>query len=406
MKRTVACALDIGSTKVAAAVVENPEERRPRLVGLGVAPACGVRRGVVVDLFGAVDSIRRAVRDAEMIFGEPISLVVAGIGGEHLKSLHSRGGISVAHSSLGISLQEMQRAVAQARSVSLPHDREIFHTIPFEYVLDGQPGIKDPRGMSGWRLEADVHLVTGSTTAAQNLYRCVEKAGVEPCDLVLSILGAAETVLVPAEKVRGAILLDIGGASTHMAVFLEGELLHTFVIPLGGGNVTNDVAIGLRLEPPEAEELKKNFGVASSHLVDPEETLVLPPSAGRGERKISHSILASIIEPRMEEIFGLALRELRSLGLSEFLTGGVVLTGGGAMLSGAARLAEEIFDLPARVGVPGGFGGSVEQAVNPQYATAVGLAMYACGHELGQRKPRGRVFGFFEKTVDWMKEYL
>jgi len=406
VKRTVACALDIGSTKITAAVMETADDRRPRLVGLGVAPTRGVKRGVVVDLFGAVDSIRQAVRDAELILGEPISLVAVGIGGEHLKSLHSRGGISVAHSSLGISELDMQRAVAQARSVTLPHDREIFHTIPFEYVLDGQPGIKDPRGMSGWRLEADVHLVTGSTTVAQNLYRCVEKAGVEPCDLVLSILGAAETVLAPTEKERGGILLDIGGASTHMAVFLDGELLHTFVIPLGGGNVTNDIAIGLRLEPPEAEELKKSFGVACSHLVDPEETLVLPPSAGRGERKISHSILASIIEPRMEEIFGLALREVRSLGLSEFLTGGVVLTGGGTLLAGVARLAEEIFDLPARVGVPKGFGGSVQQALNPQYSTAVGLALYACGHRLGQRKPRGKVFGLLEKTVDWMREYL
>ncbi|MGE5693178.1 MAG: cell division protein FtsA [Candidatus Zixiibacteriota bacterium] len=406
MRRSAVCALDIGSTKVCAAVMEMPEDRRPRLVGLGVAPTRGVKRGVVVDLFGAVESIRQALRDAEMILGEPISGVVVGIAGEHLKSLHSRGGVSVAHSGLGISEQDLERAVAQARSVTLPNDREIFHTIPFEYVLDGQPGIKDPRGMSGFRLEADVHLVTGSTTAAQNLYRCVEKAEVEPYDLVLSILGAAETVLAPTEKQRGAVLLDIGGAATHMAVFLDGELLHTFVIPLGGGNVTNDVAIGLRLEPPEAEELKKNFGVASSHLVDPEEVLVLPPSAGRGERKISHSILATIIEPRMEEIYGLALRELRSLGLTEFLTGGVVLTGGGGMMAGAARLAEEIFDLPARVGVPKGFGGSIEQAVNPQYATAVGLALYACGHQLGQRKPRGKVFGLFEKTMDWMKEYL
>lgn len=406
MKRPTVCALDVGSTKVAAAAMETPEDRRPRLVGLGVAPARGVKRGIVVDLFGAVDAIRQALRDAGMMRGEPVDSVVVGITGEHLKSLHSRGGVSVGRSGLGVSEPDLERAVAQARAVSLPQDREIFHTLPFEYVLDGHPGIKDPRGMSGLRLEADVHLVTGSATAAQNLYRCVEKAGVEPCDLVLSILGAAETVLAPAEKQRGAILLDLGGTSTHMAVFLDGELLHTFVIPLGGGNVTNDVAIGLRLEPPEAEELKKSFGVASSHLVDPEECLVLPPSAGRGERKISQSILASIIEPRMEEIYALARRELSSLGLSEFLTGGVVLTGGGAMLAGAARLAEEIFDLPARVGVPKGFGGSVEQAINPQYATAVGLALYASGHQLGQKKPHGKIFGLLEKTVDWMREYL
>lgn len=406
MKRTAICALDIGSTKVAAVVMEALDERDPLLAGLGIAPSRGVKRGVVVDFLGTVDSIRQAIKDAELVSGAPVSRVVVGIGGEHLKSLHSRGGVSVGHASLGISELDMQRAVGQARSVSLPRDREIFHTIPFEYVLDGQPGIKDPKGMSGSRLEADVHLVTGSTTAAQNLYRCVEKAEVEPCDLLLSVMGAAEAVLQPAERERGVILLDIGGASTHMAVFLEGELLHAFVIPLGGGSVTNDIAIGLRLEPPEAEELKKSFGVASSHLVDPEEALVLPPSAGRGERRISHAILAAVIEPRMEEIFGLALRELRSLGLPEFLTGGVVLTGGGAMLAGVPRLAEEIFDLPARVGVPRGFGGTTEQAVHPLYATAVGLALYACRFNLGQKKPHGKVLGLFEKTVDWMREYL
>jgi len=406
MNRTAVSALDIGSTKVAAVVLETNGDRLPKLVGLGTAPTRGVKRGVVVDLFGAVDSIRQAVRDAELVFGLPIERVVVGISGEHLKSLHSRGGVSAGQSTLGISEQDLARAVAQARSVILPQDREIFHTIPFEFSLDGQKGIKDPRGMSGSRLEADVHLVTGSTTAAQNLFRCVEKAGVEPCDLVLSVLGASEAVFSPAEKERGSILLDIGGASTHMAVFLEGELLHTFVIPLGGGNVTNDIAIGLRLEPPEAEELKKSFGVACSHLVDPEETLVLPPSAGRGERKVSQSLLAAIIEPRMEEIYGLALREVRSLGLTEFLTGGVILTGGASLLAGAAPLAEEVFDLPARIGIPKGFGGTIEQAVNPQYATAIGLALFGCNNRLGQKKPRGGVFGLWEKTVDWMREYL
>ncbi len=406
MKRAVVCALDVGSTKVTAVVVETDGDAQPRLVGLGIAPTRGVKRGVVVDLFGAVDAIRQAVRDAEMIYGLPVGRVVVGIGGEHLKSLHSRGGVSVAHASLGISEQDLMRAVGQARDVHLPQDREIFHTIPFEFVLDGQTGIKDPRGMSGSRLEADVHLVTGSTTAAQNLFRCVEKAEAEPCDLVLSVLGAAEAVMSPAEKVRGSILLDIGGAATHMAVFLEGELLHTFVIPLGGGNVTNDIAIGLRLEPHEAEELKKSFGVACSHLVDPEESLVLPPSPGRGERKISQSLLAKIIEPRMEEILSLALREVRSLGLTEFLTGGVILTGGASLLHGAPRLAEEIFDLPARVGVPKNFGGTIETAVNPQYATAIGLALFALSNRLGQKKPRRGVFGLWEKTVDWMREYL
>jgi cell division protein FtsA len=406
MKRTVVSALDVGSTRVTAVVMETNGDARPKLVGLGTAPSRGIKRGVVVDLFGAVDSIRQAVRDAELVFGEPVCRVVVGIGGEHLKSVHSRGGVSVGHSSLGISEQDLNRAVLQARSVSLPQDREIFHTIPFEYVLDGQTGIKDPRGMSGSRLEADVHLVIGSATAAQNLFRCVEKADVEPCDLVLSVLGAAEAVMTAPERERGSILLDIGGASTHMAVFLEGELLHTFVVPLGGGNVTNDIAIGLRLEPALAEELKKSFGVACSRLVDPEESLVLPPSPGRGERKISQALLAKIIEPRMEEIFGLALRELRSLGLTEFLTGGVVITGGASMLSGAPRLGEEIFDLPARVGIPRGFGGTIETALNPQYAAAIGLALFGSYNRLGQKKPRRGVFGLFEKTVDWMREYL
>lgn len=406
MKRSVTCALDIGSVKTAAVVIETNGERQPKLVGLGTAATRGVKRGVVVDLFGAVDSIRQAVRDAEMVFGGRIERIMVGVGGEHLKSLHSRGGVSVLRSGVGISELDLARAVAQARSITLPQDREIFHTVPFEYLLDGQEGIKDPRGMSGSRLEADVHLVTGSTTSAQNLFRCVEKAEVEPCDMVLSILGAAEAVLSQAEKERGCLLLDIGGASTNMAVFLEGELLHTFVIPLGGGNVTNDIAIGLRLEPPEAEELKKNFGVACSHLVDPEEALVLPPSAGRGERKISQALLAAIIEPRMEEIYGLALREVRSLGLTEFLTGGVILTGGASLLSGAARLAEEIFDLPARIGIPKGFGGTIEQALNPQYAAAIGLALFGGNNRLGQKKPRGGLFGLWEKTVDWMREYL
>ncbi|MGB2696285.1 MAG: cell division protein FtsA, partial [Candidatus Zixiibacteriota bacterium] len=303
--------LDIGTTKIAALVAELNEGNGFKILGYGIHPSEGLRKGVVVNLEKTVNSIMGAIQNAELVVGHKIESVYAGIAGDHIKGINSRGVIAVKGSDSEISSGDVDRVIDAARAVAIPLDREIIHVLPQEFIVDDQSGIKDPLGMSGVRLEADVHIVTGAIISAQNIYKSIRRAGLEVKDLVLQPLASSYALLSPQEEELGVLLIDLGGGTTDIALFYDGSLRHTAVIGLGSKNITNDIAIGLRTPVDQAEELKKNFGCALTRLVDPNEMIQVPGVGGRKPKEISRSVLAAIIEPRVEEIYSLVLREIR-----------------------------------------------------------------------------------------------
>ncbi|HEX9917427.1 MAG TPA: cell division protein FtsA [candidate division Zixibacteria bacterium] len=402
--------LDIGTTKIAAIIAELGEQGEPKIIGVGVSPSEGLRRGVVIDLEKTVQSIVKAVEDAELMAGIEVNAVYAGIAGDHIRSINSRGVIATSRSDNEIGPADVERVINAAKAVAIPMDREIIHVLPQEFTVDDQSGIKDPVGMSGVRLEAEVHIVTGAVTSAQNIYKAIKRAGLEVLDLVLEPLASSYALLNPDELELGVVLIDLGGGTTDMAVFYDGSIRHTAVIGLGGKNVTNDIAIGLRTPVDKAEELKVTYGCALSSLVDPEEIIKVPGVGGREPREVSRNVLSSVIEPRMEEIFSLAQREKKRTTLADMLAAGVVLTGGGSLMEGAIELAEQIFDMPVKQGTPRQISGLVDIASSPIHATGVGLVIYGF-----QRPRKGKyrstaaknIFGkAFHKTKNWFKEYF
>ena len=382
--------LDIGTTKVAAVIAQPDERGILKMVGVGHAPSTGIRRGVVVDLESTVQSIRTAVAEAERMAGLPIRQVVTGIAGEHVRSINSRGVIAVSRGGAEIGSDDVARVVEAARAVAIPGDREVFHVIPQEFVVDDQAGIRNPVGMSGVRLEAEVHIVTGAATSARNVEKAVQRAGLKVSRLVLEPLASAYAVVAEDEKELGCLLIDLGGGTTDLALYYDGAVRHTAVIGLGGSNVTHDLAIGLRTPTESAEEIKIRHGSAVASSVGPDEMVEVPGVGGRESKAISRQVLASMIEPRMEEIFTMVYREIKKNMFSELMAGGVVLTGGGACLQGVEDLAERIFEMPVRRGLPRGVIGIREAIEDPRYATAVGLVLYAREKdgEMGLEEPR------------------
>ncbi|MCP4631449.1 MAG: cell division protein FtsA [candidate division Zixibacteria bacterium] len=366
--------LDIGSSKVRVVVAEAGEDLK--IIGIGSAPSDGIRRGVVVNLEKTVESISTALREAELMAGVDINAVYTSIGGDHIRGINSRGVIAVSRSSGEITRADISRAVDAARAVAIPLDREIIHTLPQEFTVDDQPGIKDPTGMSGIRLEVEVHIVTAAATSAQNIYRSIKKAGLDTADLVLTPLASAEAVLTEDEKELGVLLIDFGGGTTDLAIYYDGSIRHTAVIGLGGKSVTSDIAIGLRTPLENAETIKRQYGCALSTLVDAEEKVIVPGVGSRPPKEVSRAVLTAIIEPRVEEIFSLALRELRKTQFSETLATGVVITGGGALMHGVIELCEQVFDMPVKIGAPLGFSGLSDIADDPANATGLGLITY------------------------------
>ncbi len=400
--------LDIGTTKIGVVVAEPTDEGSFRILGIGVSPSEGLKKGVVVNLEKAIDSVRRALDDAELVSGRKILSAYTNIKGDHIKSINSRGVIAIGKSGAEIVPSDVERAIEAAKTVAIPSDREIIHVLPQEFKVDDQSGIKDPIGFSGVRLEVDVHIVTGSVSAAQNILKCIEKAGIEVDELVLEPLASSYAVLTKDEMELGCVVIDMGGGTTDLAVFHEGAVKHTAVVGIGGKNVTSDLAIGLRTPLDQAEQLKCNFGSALSSLVDSSEMVTVPGVAGRESKEVSRSVLASIIEPRMEEIFSLVARELKKGHFSEMLAAGVVLTGGGAQLEGALELAEQIFDLPAKLGTPLRYENSGEITPGPSFSAAIGAIHYAMSQsDFGVRRSKA---GGFSKTMDkikrWMSEYF
>ncbi len=394
--------LDIGTTKICCVVGEVAESGL-NVVGVGVAPSMGLRKGVVVNIENTVASIKKAVEEAEMMAGCEINSVYAGIAGGHIKGINSHGVIAI--KGREVCQQDIDRVVEAARAVAIPLDREVIHTLPQEFIVDDQDGISNPLGMSGVRLEAQVHIVTGAVTSAHNIIKCCNGAGLDVCDIVLESLASAETVLTKEERDLGVALLDFGGGMTDLAIFAGDNIQHTWVLALGGNNVTQDIAVGLRTPLAEAERIKVHHGCCRTALIKKDETVEIPGLGGRKPKVLSRQNLGAIIEPRVEEVFSLVQREIERSGFNEAVTSGMVLTGGSALLPGVVELAEDIFNLPARVGYPTEIGGLTDVVNSPAYATGVGLVLYGLRNE-PSRKFRIRDQNIFNRVVDRMRGWF
>jgi cell division protein FtsA len=369
--------LDVGTTKVCAVIAEPATGGGIDVVGVGAAASRGLRRGVVVNIDSTVEAIKHAVGEAERMAGAEVGGVHVGVAGGHIRGVNSRGVVAVSGRSREVSPGDVQRAVEAARAISVSQDREIIHVLPQTFVVDDQDGIREPVGMSGVRLEVEVHIVTGAVTSIQNVIRSVNRAGLAVHDVVLEPLASAEAVLYADEKELGVVLIDIGGGTTDVAFFRDGAIWHTAILPLGGDHVTSDVAVGLRTPVAEAEDLKRRYGCALTALVGAQETVDVPSVGGRKPRQLSRQILSEIIQPRLEEIFTLVAREMGKVGFQDAATAGIVVTGGTVILEGVPELAEAVFDLPVRRGLPETVGGLAEVVKSPIYSTGVGLAL--CG---------------------------
>jgi cell division protein FtsA len=368
--------LDVGTTKICAVIAEPNPAHGIDIVGVGAAPSRGLRKGVVVNIDSTVDAIRQAVAEAEQMAGVEVSGVYAGVAGGHIRGVNSRGAVTVSGKEREVSPADVQRAVETARAITLPQDREIIHVLPQAFVVDDQDGIRDPVGMAGSRLEVEVHIVTGAVSAIHNVIRSVNRAGLTVHDVVVEPLASGEAVLSPDEMELGVVLVDIGGGTTDLAFFRDGAVWHSAIVPLGGDHVTNDIAVGLRTPVGDAEDLKRRYGCALTSLVSAEETIDVPSMGGRKPRQLSRQILSEIIQPRIEEIVTLVAREMTKLGFHDAATAGVVVTGGTSILEGVPELAEAVFDLPVRRGLPETVGGLADVVKSPIYSTGVGLTLY------------------------------
>lgn len=398
--------LDIGTTKVCAIVAEMTGDGVVDVIGVGHSPSRGLRKGVVVNIEATVDSIRRAVEDAELMAGVEIRSAFVGIAGGHIKGINSRGVIAISGKNREVTQPDIDRVIDAAKAVALPVDREVIHVLPQEFIIDDQGGIREPLGMCGIRLEAEVHIVTGAVASAQNIIKCADKAGLEVQDIVLQQLASSEATLTPEEKELGCILVDVGGGTTDVAVYVDGSIYHTAVLAVGGDMLTNDIAIGLRTPQPEAESLKRKYGCALASMARPEEKIEVPSVGGRRPRVLARQTLCEIIQPRLEELFMLVDQEVRRAGYAPRVNGGLVVTGGSAIMEGVPELAEQVFDMPVRRGAPRGVGGLTDVISSPMYATGVGLGLYGAAHRDRRKFRKVTDRNIFDKVVARMKEWF
>jgi len=368
--------LDIGTTKVCVLIAEPRASGTLDIIGFGSASSRGMRKGVVVNLDACVASIKQAIEEAELMAGCSVDRAYVGVAGAHVRGLNSRGVVAISGRDHEVTRDDVHRVLAAARAVNIPPEREIFHVLPQEFMVDDQDGIHDPAGMTGSKLQANVHIVTASVTAAQNLVNSVNRAGVEVEEVVLEQLAAADAVLTPDEKEMGVALIDIGAGTTDLVIFERGAIRHIAALPTGGEHVTNDIAIGLRTPIPEAERIKKKHGCALASLVGEDDTVEVPSVGGRKPRVLSRQLLCEIIQPRVEEIFALIAEEFVRSAFDRSIHAGVVLTGGGSMLEGIQEAAEQALDVPVRRGAPDGLGGLADTVATPQHSTVVGLALF------------------------------
>lgn len=400
--------LDIGTTKICCIIGEKTPEGGIDIIGLGQHPSRGLRKGVVVNIDSTVESIKSAVEEAEMMAGREIESVFVGIAGGHINSLNSHGIIAVKGKE--IVEKDVERVIEAAKAIAIPLDREVIHVLPQEYVVDNQDGIKDPLGMAGVRLEAKVHIVTAAVTSAQNIVKCVNKAGLGVQDIVLEQLASSESVLSADEKELGVSMIDIGGGTSDMAIFYQGAIKHTSVLTIAGSQMTNDIAIGLRTPNNEAEKIKHAYGCAFSPLVRADETIEVSSVGGREPKAVSRQILSEIIEARSKEMFDMLDMELTNSGYRDIITSGIVLTGGASAMEGIADLAESVFQCPVRIGTPIGLGGLIDVVNNPMYATSTGLVQYGLrvdkSGKTRQLQGRNLFEKIFSRMRDWAEEFF
>ena len=400
-ERNLIVGLDIGTSKVAAIVGELTSEGNIEIIGIGTTPSRGLKKGVVVNLESTVQSIQKAIEEAELMAGCQIRSVFAGIAGSHIRSLNSHGIVAIKDKE--VTQFDIDRVIDSARAVAIPADQKILHILPQEFVIDLQDGIKEPIGMSGIRLEAKVHMVTGSVSASQNIIKCIRRCGLEVEDIVLEQLASCNSVLTEDEKELGVCLIDIGGGTTDIAIFVQGAIKHTAVIPIAGDQVTNDIAVALRTPTINAEEIKKKYACALTQLADEGGVIEVPSIGDRAPRKISMQSLAEIIEPRFEELMLLVQSELRRSGNEESIAAGVVLTGGSSKVLGLIELAEEIFHMPVRMGGPQNVTGLNEVVKNPVHSTGVGLLMYGKEYHMLGRGLESDSLSVLSKFKNWFQ---
>ena len=398
--------LDIGTSKIVALVAEVMPEGRLEVIGIGETPSRGLKKGVVVNIESTVNAIQRALEEAELMADCKISDVLTGIAGSHIKSINSHGMVAIKDKE--VTQADVDRVIETARAVNIPTDQQILHILTQEFIIDGQEDVREPLGMSGVRLEVKVHIVTGAVSAAQNIIKCVKRCGLDVRDLILQPLASSMAVLTEDEKDLGVCLVDIGGGTADIAVFTNGAIRHTAVIPIAGDQITNDIAMALRTPTKEAEDIKRTQGCALRQLAHPSEMIEVPSVGERAARQLSRQTLAEVIEPRIEEMYSLVQAELRRSGFEELISSGIVLTGGSSMMQGMVELGEEVFHMPVRLGIPQYVGGLSEVVRNPRYATGVGLLL--AGLEQYQRHQLVRMQSssiqqVFEKMKSWFQGF-
>ena len=401
--------LDIGTTKICVIVAELTENGI-EIIGCGTSPSRGLKKGVVVNIDVTVESIKKAIEEAEAMAGVSLDSAFVGIAGGHIKGINSRGVIAVSGKNQEVTQADVNRVIEAAKAITLPADRRVIHVIPQEFIIDDQGGVKEPLGMSGHRIEAEIHIVTGAIASAENIVKCATRAGLEVRDIVLQPLASSEATLTGDEKELGVILVDIGGGTSDIAVFVNGSIRHTAVLPLGGDHLTHDIAIGLRTPPKSAEEIKRQYGCALASLVGSEEVVEVPSVGGRRPRLLSRQMLCEIMQPRMDEIFTHVALDVRRAGFMRQVAAGVVVTGGSSLMEGVPELAEQLFDLPVRLGMPTGVGGLKEVVSSPMYSTGVGLVLYGADHRdqrsFGTHSERTLVDKVIKRMVQWFSDFL
>ena len=395
--------LDIGTSKIVAIVGELQPEGTVKVIGLGQHISRGLKKGVVINIESTMQSIQRALEEAELMADCKINNVYTGIAGSHIKSLNSHGMVKIKDAE--VSQMDVDRVIETARAIALPADQQILHILTQDYIIDGQEDVREPLGMSGMRLEAKVHIVTGAVAAAQNIVKCIKRCGIEVSDLILQPLASSMAVLTEDEKELGVCLVDIGGGTTDIAVFKQGAIRHTAVVPIAGDQMTNDVAVAFRTPTQSAEDIKVKYGCALRQLADSRETVEVPGVDGREPRQLSVQTLAEVLEPRVVGLYEMVLNELRRSGMEEMIASGIVITGGSAMMRGMVELGEEIFHMPVRMGLPRYVGGLSEVVGNPRYATGVGLVLM--GKQQLERHLTGQMeSGSFGRMMEKMKSWF
>jgi cell division protein FtsA len=395
--------LDIGTSKIVAIVAELQPEGTVKVIGLGQHISRGLKKGVVINIESTMQSIQRALEEAELMADCKINNVYTGIAGSHIKSLNSHGMVKIKDAE--VSQMDVDRVIETARAIALPADQQILHILTQEFIIDGQEDVREPLGMSGMKLEVKVHIVTGAVAAAQNIVKCIKRCGIEVSDLILQPLASSLAVLTEDEKELGVCLVDIGGGTTDIAVFKQGAIRHTAVVPIAGDQMTNDVAVAFRTPTQSAEDIKVKHGCALRQLADPREIVEVPGVDGREPRQLSVQTLAEVLEPRIVELYELVLNELRRSGMEEMIASGIVITGGAAMMKGMVELGEEIFHMPVRMGLPRYVGGLSEVVSNPRYATGVGLVLM--GKQQLERHISGQMeSSSFGRILDKMKSWF